>query len=264
MHCASCGAENKDSAKFCIKCGADLNQQRDEQANLVAPLPAAPSGVGAFAEVEERPRRRAGAVLLRVVAIVGIVAVLAGLAWAFYSRIWATGKRADLMALLSPGTTANVTLEELRSLAELSTAEYRVVAEVQSERVPDDIRRRLGVKEQVLMLVYADVKAGFDLAELTPDSFKVTGSSVEVVLPVAKILSVTLDHERTHVVYYKKSLLTSYDIQWVDETLSLADQSIRQEALDLGILDKAEEFGIAYFENHLRALGFTEVEIKVA
>lgn len=263
MHCASCGAENKGSAKFCIKCGADLKLQRDEQGNLVVPLPVELSGVQGSAEVEKRRPRRGRAVLLGLFAVVGIVAVLAVAAWAVYSRIWATERRADLTALLGPGTTANVTLEELRSLAELATAEYRVVAEVQSERVPDDIRRHLGVKEEVLMLVYADVKAGLDLDELTEGSLKVNGPNVEVVLPAAKILSVTLDHERTHVVYYKKSLLTSYDIEWVDETLQRADQAIRQEALDLGILEKAEKFGIAYFENHLRALGFTEVKIEV-
>ena len=76
-------------------------------------------------------------------------------------------------------------------------------------------------------------------------------------------LSLTIDNERTHVVYYQKSWLVGRDVQLETETRDMADEAIRQQALRDGILEQAETHGILYFENHLRALGFTDVQISV-
>ncbi|MBI2845680.1 MAG: DUF4230 domain-containing protein, partial [Chloroflexi bacterium] len=40
-------------------------------------------------------------------------------------------------------------------------------------------------------------------------------------------------------------------------------QAIYQQALADGILENAREFGRIYFENYLRSLGFTEIEIVI-
>lgn len=263
MFCANCGAENNDSARFCIKCGADLTQQIEEQARVAAGQPPEPMPVQ---EPFDTGTDRAGqwvSVLPRALIGLAAVVILAIAGWLVFRAVWAGGGQTGPGAILPLGTTATITLKEIRAIAELATAEYRVVAEVQSERIPEDIRKVLGAKEQVVMLVHADVKAGFDLSNLSEKSLKVDGTRVRVVLPAPEILSVTLDHERTHIVYYKKSLLARQDIQWVDETLELADEAIRQEAIDMGILEKAEEFAKIYYENQFRTLGFTDVEVVV-
>jgi hypothetical protein len=43
------------------------------------------------------------------------------------------------------------------------------------------------------------------------------------------------------------------------QTRQKADEAIRQEAIEAGVLEQAATFGKVYFENHLRSLGFTEV-----
>ena len=122
---------------------------------------------------------------------------------------------------------------------------------------------RLSGEKEIALLVYADVKAGFDLDELSKNNVRIRGTRVELVLPPPEILSITLDHERSHVVYYDKSLLIRYDIDWVEDTLKAADKAIRQETMNMGILDKASAYGKIHFENQLRMLGFTDVEVIV-
>jgi hypothetical protein len=45
------------------------------------------------------------------------------------------------------------------------------------------------------------------------------------------------------------------------EALAEAQIAIEQAALEQGILDKANTHGKLYYENFLRSLGFTEVEV---
>lgn len=154
-----------------------------------------------------------------------------------------------------------VTIEAIRRKADLVTVEYRTLVEVQNERVPDDFRQYFGVKEQILLLVYGDVQAGFDLSKLEEGDLWRDGTRVQLHLPAPEITSISLDFERTHVVHYDKSLILSHDPNLQGETLQIAKDAIRQSALEAGILEKAREYGELFFENFLRELGFTEVYV---
>ena len=163
----------------------------------------------------------------------------------------------------TPVPTVTLTIQGLSPLAELATVKYLTVAEVRNERIPEDFRKVLGIKEELLMLVYADVKAGFDLQKLREQDLQVDGQQVRLVLPAPEILSITLNQDRTHVVYYRDSLLMDSGIDLVQEAYGVADEAVRKEAERAGILDQAAAFGQAYFENYLRQLGFTDVQVTV-
>ena len=156
-----------------------------------------------------------------------------------------------------------VTVTNIRAAAELTTVEYQAVAEIQDERVPDDFRQYLGIKEKVLLLAYGDVKAGFDLDRLSEEDLWTDGSRVQLHLPAPEILSTSIDYERTHAVYHRGTLLMSRDINWEGEIFQTAQDSIRQEAVKAGILEDAAKYGRLYFENFLRSLGFAEVQVIV-
>ena len=47
------------------------------------------------------------------------------------------------------------------------------------------------------------------------------------------------------------------------EALEEAQKAIEEAALKEGILNKANDYGKLYYENFLRSLGFTEVEVVV-
>ena len=163
----------------------------------------------------------------------------------------------------SPTVTRTVTITAIRAMAELATVEYQAVAEISNERVPDDIRGRLGVKEEILLIAYGDVKAGFDLSKLREGDLWTDGTRVQLHLPAPEILDSHVNRERTHVVYYRKSLLIAHDINLETDALQMAEEAITQAAMDAGILKKATDYGQLFFENFLRSLGFTEVRVIV-
>jgi hypothetical protein len=114
------------------------------------------------------------------------------------------------------------------------------------------------------MLVYGDVKAGFDLNKLTDDSLWTDGTRVQLVLPSPEILSSSIDFDRTHIVYYENTLLLDQNNPNLQgDALARAKEAIEQTALEDGVLNKANEYGKTYFENYLYSLGFTDVEVVV-
>jgi hypothetical protein len=148
-------------------------------------------------------------------------------------------------------------------MAELATVEYQAIAEVPNERVPDDVRKYLGVKEQILLIAYGNVKAGFKLDKLTENDLWTDGTRVQLHLPAPEILTTSIDHKRSHVVYYQGSLLLSHDVNFEKDTLGIAEGAIEQAAIEAKILENASKYGQLFFENFLRSLGFTEVKVIV-
>ncbi len=163
----------------------------------------------------------------------------------------------------TPLPPPSVTIAGIRAAAELATVAYQAVAEVPNERVPDDFRQYLGVREQLLLIVYGEVKAGFDLSRLREDDLWQDGTRVQLHLPAPEILSSSVDLERTHVVFYRKSLLIEHDPNLGQESFQIAEDAIRQAALEADMLENAAKYGQLFFENFLRSLGFTEVRVIV-
>jgi hypothetical protein len=163
----------------------------------------------------------------------------------------------------TPVPAPSVTITNIRGMAELATVEYQAMAEVPNERVPDDVRKYLGVKEQILLIAYGNVKAGFRLEKLTEGDLWTDGSRVQLHLPAPEILSTSIDHKRSHVVTYQGSLLLSHDVALEKDTLGIAEGAIEQAAIDAKILENASKYGQLFFENFLRSLGFTKVNVIV-
>lgn len=153
------------------------------------------------------------------------------------------------------------TLREIQQMAELSTVKFALTAEIANERVPDDFRARLGIKEELLLLAYGEVSAGFDLSKMEQKDIWVDGTRIQLTLPPAEILYSRLDPERTRVIYYNKSILVERDISMEGKARQEAEQAIREAALEQEILDHANKYGELFFANWLRSMGFTEVQV---
>ena len=166
---------------------------------------------------------------------------------------------------ITPLPTPVVTRQGLQSIVEFSTVEYTAVSEVYNENLPDGwLDELLGTKERLLMLVYGEVKAGFDLSKLTEENLWADGTRVRLVLPAPEILSSSIDFDRTHIVFYENTLLLDQNNPNLQgDALARAKESIEHTALEDNILDKANEYGKTYFENYLYSLGFTDVEVVV-
>jgi hypothetical protein len=156
-----------------------------------------------------------------------------------------------------------VTIQAIKAQAKLTTVEYNTVTEIYRENVPEGwLNDLLGTKERLLMLVYGDVQAGFDLEKLKEEDLWTDGKRVRLVLPAPEILSTSIDFDQTHIVYYENNIvLEKNNPNLQGEALEEAQKAIQQAALQNGVLDKANNYGKLYYENFLRSLGFTEIEV---
>ncbi|MBU0491619.1 MAG: DUF4230 domain-containing protein [Chloroflexi bacterium] len=212
--------------------------------------------------MNEHPRRNAGCCGLVALLIVALIIVPLIVVAAFPALVL-NNLPSNPFALPTPEPLPPpvVTIQAIRQQAKLITVEYRTLAEVRNERVPDDLRQYLGVKEEILLLVYGDVRAGFDLSKLQEGDLWTDGTRVQLHLPAPEILSVSIDEERTHVVYYAKSFIVAPDPNLPGASRQIAKDAIQQAAIEAGILEKAQEYGELFFENFLRSLGFTDVNV---
>ena len=158
-----------------------------------------------------------------------------------------------------------VSLQTIKSQAKLSTVEYGTVTEIYNETPPEGlIDEFFGNKEKLLMLVYGDVEAGFDLSKIDEDDIWTDGTRVRLVLPPPEILNTDIDFDRTHVVYYENDLIfDANNPNLQGQALKQAEEAIKQAALSEGVLERANEYGKLHYENFLYSLGFEDVEVVV-
>ncbi len=163
----------------------------------------------------------------------------------------------------TPTRTIVVNIEQIRQQAELATVKYAMSTDITSTRVPADIRKEFGVKEEIVLIAYGEAAAGFDLSQLGPDDLWVDGTRVQLHLPAPKILYVRLDNERTHVVYYNKSWLIDRDLNLEGDARLEAEEKMRQAALESNVLERAGEYGQLFFSNWFYSMGFTDVQVII-
>ncbi|RME78719.1 MAG: DUF4230 domain-containing protein [Chloroflexi bacterium] len=204
----------------------------------------------------------AGVIGLVALVIIALIAFFAGSAVGSGIGSLLSGPSEPTATPLPPPV---VTIQGIKSQAKLAVVEYTAVTEIYTENPPEGlIDELLGTKEQLLMLVYGDVRAGFDLQDLPPENLWVDGTRVRLVLPPPQILNSSIDFDRTHIVYYKNNLLFEQnDPNLQGEALQKARQALEEAAVKAGILEQANRYGQLYFENFLYSLGFTDVEVAV-
>jgi hypothetical protein len=178
-----------------------------------------------------------------------LFALLAGGAWMFFAR---GGSRSSLAAD-PPGV-----LREIRLLKELVTVRYSIqkVAGLTEQKQPFG-------SESILLIVQAMVLGGVDLSELRETDIRVKGPrTVAIGLPPARILHVYLDENKTQVWDRTKTWWTP----WVPYSKDLEQRarlaaldSVKQEALDMGILKEAQTSAETMIRGLLRPLGFETV-----
>ena len=140
-------------------------------------------------------------------------------------------------------------LREVRPLKELITVRYSIqkVAGLKEDKVP------VG-SESILLIVQAQVLGGVDLALLQDRDLRMDAQHrVEMKLPPAKILHINLDEKNTQVWDRSKTWFTPwvpYNKDLEKQARLAALESIRKEALDMGILLDAQ----VNAQNLIRAL----------
>ncbi|HTB10353.1 MAG TPA: DUF4230 domain-containing protein [Bryobacteraceae bacterium] len=151
-------------------------------------------------------------------------------------------------------------VREIQGLSELVSVKYTVqkVVGLEEKKTP------LGA-EKLLLIVQAEVLAGVDLSKVSPGSLKIlAGDNIKVALPAAEIFHIVIDDKETKV--WDRQI--TWWTPWVSPNPDLerqarlaADASVRQAALDMGILDQAQRNAENVIRNLLQTLGAKSVTV---
>jgi hypothetical protein len=152
-------------------------------------------------------------------------------------------------------------VREIQSLSELVSVKYTVqkVVGLEEKKTP------VG-SEKLLLIVQAEVLAGVDLSQLTPGSIRILPhDQVKLALPPAQIFHIVIDDKETKV--WDRQI--TWWTPWVSPNPDLerqarlaANVSIKQAALDMGILDQAQRNAQTVIRNLLQAIGAKSVTLS--
>ena len=110
------------------------------------------------------------------------------------------------------------------------------------------------------MIISGVTKAGYDLGKLTENDIRISGDTISVNLPAAEIFDVIVNPSNT------KTFVT--EGKWSHEEITSMQVNCRnqmhQNALERGILKKADEVGKGKVENLFKALGFKVIRVNTA
>ncbi len=150
-------------------------------------------------------------------------------------------------------------VQQVRTLSELVTVQYVMEKVI----ILEDIKWIAVLGEsRVLMVAHGKVNAGIDLSQIGPGDITISGKSIKVTLPPAKIMDVYLDDSQTRVIERSTGLLRSFDKDLEQTARQNAVDDIRRSARYGGILKEADKRARLQLENLLRQMGFQEIEFK--
>jgi len=144
------------------------------------------------------------------------------------------------------------TIDEVRQLARLVTAtRYHEYLSVTPEREKDDTKPR---DREYVFFLKGKVEAGYDLSNLNESDMVVDSRKITLRLPEVKILETYAAPKRYETVHIKGDWTNAE----VSELEIKARDTVKQEALESGILKSAEESAVRELTNFFRAIGFKE------
>ena len=182
------------------------------------------------------------------------------------------GVRTVIDAIPTPGDIAGifepepyeeigpVTITAIRDLAQLTTVEtvqYTIV-----EKGTDEGWLAWARGDSLRMFTVARIGAGVDLQDLSVRDVVVGDDGVvEVNVPAATIQYVDPDEESTQVLERDVGIFTSGDPGLESDVRRIADEVLVDNAIEEGILDRAEENARTVLTDFLLSLGYADVEV---
>lgn len=152
--------------------------------------------------------------------------------------------------------TANV-VEEVKKIGEFTSSTYY---EEMALRGTKNTSTVIGKRtNEVILIAKGQVRAGFDLSKLRDDDIIVLGDTLKLSLPPVEVFDIITNPSDYEIEYRHGS--------WDDESLKRVKvqgrKILEKNAIDSGILQKAEENGLKRLEALFKAFGFNSVVLAV-
>jgi hypothetical protein len=151
----------------------------------------------------------------------------------------------------------------IRDMARLETTSYHVEKVVEATDTQARLWGLLEAKDDLLLIAAGDVVAGVDLSKVRDEDVHVDAATraVRVRLPSPEVLSSALDPRASHVYSRHTDVLAQRREQLEGEARRQAEDQMRGQAVDAGILDHARASAEVTLRALLQALGFVQVEL---
>lgn len=188
-----------------------------------------------------------------------------------YFGAWQPGDRLvkalqSVVANPQPAAQADVqslVIQQVRDASELTTALYSLQAVVPTRRDATLAGVVLGTT-RLLYIAQGEVRAGVDLSQLSPQAIQIEGDRVQVQLPSPRILSQSIDVNRSRVYDYNRGFLNlGPDV--APELQSLAQQEALQQVVQAacrdGVLERASDRARLVVTQLLRGAGYTTITV---
>lgn len=163
--------------------------------------------------------------------------------------------------------TENV-IQEIRKVSELTTICYYkevVIKDKKSEPTMfDHIKQamRMGgdsCSYEIVLIAKGKVRAGFNLEKINENDITIDGGTLTIEVPCAEILDVIVNPS-DYEVYNEEGDWSHEDIVKVQNKTA---EKIKQDAINDGIIEKANRYGIEKLEMLFKPLGFKNVVINL-
>ncbi len=206
-------------------------------------------------EGEPRPetRRRRGAALL---------AFLGGMLLMYVQQSCAEEEPPpEIISTIRP--TASV-ITAVRDLARLESTSFHVERVIDIRDQQSNLFGMVEAEDAVLLVAAGDVSAGLDLTKLADGDVVVDEGNhhVRILLPPPEVFWARLDNERTYVHTRETDVLARRSETLESRARREAEETLRDAAIDSGILARARRNSKMTLETLLRSLGFTSVELS--
>lgn len=162
----------------------------------------------------------------------------------------------------TPTPTPITVITHIIPLGRLETTEFAMRTIVDLANEPTTIWENIFGTDSLTLIAEGEVVGGVDLNKVEPEDIEVQGTSVRIVLPAPEILYSRIDNERTRVYERKTGLFRQLDDTLEGRARYLAEQSLREWAIERKIYEKAEASTRIQIESLLRSLGFTDITIE--
>jgi hypothetical protein len=220
-------------------------------------------------ETEEQPkmpepRRRITLPAILGIGFIVLIGVVGFLGWRAIDSVGdAIPTPADLVEVLEPEPYVDVgpvVVTAIWDLGGLTTIE--MVEHTYIDKGTDGGWLSWARGDTVSMFVVAEIGAGVDLTQLTPGDFDVSEEGVvSVTLPRAEIHYAAMDNDSTVVIDRQVGLFTKGDPDLETEARQTAETILLDQAMEAGILEKAETNASNVLTQFLTSLGYAGAEI---
>jgi hypothetical protein len=148
-------------------------------------------------------------------------------------------------------------IRQVRSLSRLETASYAVEKVITAESRQGPFAFLFG--DKLILVAHGQVVAGVDLGKMTENDVSITNEGkVFVTLPLAEILIVKLDNQKSYILDRNTGLI-GMNPALETEARQAAEEEIQNAALEGGVLDMAQQNAETYVRGVILTLGFQEV-----